>query len=102
MHGSRGDPTYSAHRFINKIFDHNRSKAKKLMQCSGCDLEYDWRDRLMGVGAVTRGALKDLSPAKAQDTYRPLNIDRSSTREKTITSEIKNRRWPQSAYDCDN
>lgn len=31
MHGLRGDPQYSAQRFINKIFDHNRAKAKKLM-----------------------------------------------------------------------
>lgn len=56
----------------------------------------------MGVGAITRGALKDLSPVKAQDTYRPLNIDRESKREKTMAAEIRNRQPPQSAYDCDN
>ena len=51
---------------------------------------------------VTRGALKDLSPSKAEDTYRRLNIDRNSKRERTRAAEIQNRLAPQSAYDCDN
>lgn len=100
--GLRDDPQYSAGRFINKIFDHNRSKARKLMQCQGCDLEYEWRDKVMGVGTYTRGALKNLSPEKAQETYRPLNIDRESKKEKTIANEIQKRHTPLSQYDCDN
>ena len=51
------------------------------MQCQGCDLEYEWRDKVMGVGQCTRGALKNLSPEKAEETYRPLNIDRQSKKE---------------------
>ena len=36
------------------------------MQCQGCDLDFEWRDKMMGVGRITRGGLKNLDPDKAQ------------------------------------
>ena len=42
---------------MNKIFDKDRIKSIENGGCIGCDIEYNHRDFMMGVGSCTRGAL---------------------------------------------
>ena len=68
MHGVVGDPKRSEERYISKIFDAGRGKSKDNGFCIGCDLDYNYRDLLMGVGECTRGALKGLPEETAKVT----------------------------------
>ena len=98
------DPKFSEERFINKIFDHGRVKSKAEKKCQGCDLDYQVRNKMIGIGKITRGSLKMLSNETARETYRILNIDRNSKLERQIDENISNRGVPgiDSAFDGDN
>ena len=76
------DPKFSEERFINKIFDHGRVKSKAEKKCQGCDIDYYVRNKMIGIGKITRGILKMLSNETARETYRILNIDRNSKLER--------------------
>ena len=78
MHGIRGSPERSNDRFINKVFDHKRTNQLSLNGCVGCDIEYNCRESVMGVGVPPVGGLKSQREEVAQEAYVILNIDRSS------------------------
>ena len=65
-------------------------------------MDYTLREQVMGIGKITRGALKHQRLEKAKHDLRVLNIDRSSKREKAIAKTIENRGKTHSAFDGDN
>ena len=102
--GAIRDPKFSEERFINKIFDHGRVKTKAEKKCQGCDLDFQIRNKLIGIGKITRGSLKMLNNESAYETYRIMNIDRNSKIEKQIQENIQNRgvAGVDSAFNGDN
>jgi hypothetical protein len=58
MYGLRGPPTKSDDRYLSKLFDYKRKKAKENGNTTGCDDEFLVRDLRIGVGKCTRGGLR--------------------------------------------
>ena len=92
--GIRGSPPYSSTRYVNKLFDHQRTKAKELQLVAGCDMEYVIREQIQKVGIIPRGGIKHMSPERAEEPFRKLNIDQDSRKAQIIAHESKNRMPP--------
>ena len=54
-------------------------------------MEYVIREQIQKVGIIPRGGIKHLSPERAEEPFRKLNIDHDSRKQKIINSEMKNR-----------
>ena len=83
MYGVLGNPARSQDRHINKLFDYRRTKQKEIEGCEGCDIKYIMREEVFRVGehanrGATTGGLKTQNEQTHRETYRIMNIDRST------------------------